>query len=341
MLQRVKFSINMVKISVIVPVYNAGTTVNKSVGSILAQTLADFEVLLINDGSTDNSAEVCKELAEKDSRIVYIEKPNGGAASARNLGMQRAKGEYLCFVDGDDYIDPDMLEFFYNTAKNQDADIVQCGYLMENGGSVSRISASDGVFAGEEINRKMVEIKSKNLIDSPCNKAYRREFVLSSGVTMPENEAFEDTDFNLNLLKFSPKFVVCDRCFYHYVLHMGSTTRSYNKDKLSIMKRRAALLKEVTSGIDSYCDFYLVKSVFSALIDMFLGCKKGEIKKVIKNECLTDEFYAAAKNADFGGVGSKIIIAAARSRNKTVIYLASFGFYVLKYKLQKLFLKVR
>ncbi len=331
----------MVKISVIVPVYNAGTTLNKSIESVLKQTLTDFEVLLINDGSTDNSAEVCKALEKKDSRIVYIEKPNGGAASARNLGLKKARGEYLCFVDGDDFIDPQMLEFFYTTAKQHNADIVQCGYYMENEGSVSRISAENGVFEGAEINKKIIEIKSKNLIDSPCNKAYRREFVLDSGVTMPEGEAFEDTDFNLRLLKFCPKFVVCDECFYHYVLHMGSTTRKYNPEKLGIMKRRAALLKEVTSGVDGYCDFYLIKSVFSAIIDMFLCCKKSEIKDTVKRECLTAEFCAAAENADFGGIGSKIIITAARSRNATVIYLAGYGFYVLKYKLQKLFLKVR
>ncbi len=331
----------MIKISVIVPVYNAGTTLNKSISSVLNQTLGDFELLLINDGSTDNSAEVCRELAESDSRIVYIQKENGGAASARNLGVQKARGEYLCFVDGDDYIDPSMLEFFYNTASKYNADIVQCGYFMENGDSVSRISASSGVFAGEEINQKMIEIKSKNLIDSPCNKAYRREFVLASGVTMPEGEAFEDTDFNLRLLKYSPKFVVCDECFYHYVLRMGSTTRKYNPQKLSIMKRRAALLKDVTKGIEEYCDFYLVKSVFSALIDMFLCCKKGEIRAVIKAECLTDDFHKAAKNADFGGVGSKVILVAARSRKLWVIYSACYGFYLLKYKLQKLFLRVR
>lgn len=331
----------MCKISVIVPVYNAASTLEGCVSSILAQTFTDFELMLINDGSKDNSAELCKKLSASDNRIIYIEKENGGAASVRNLGIDRAKGDYLCFVDSDDYIDSDMLEFMYNKAIEHNADIVQCGYIMENDGVSSRISVSDGVLDGEEINSRIVEIKSKNLIDSPCNKLYRKSFVVDSGVRMPENEAFEDTDFNLRLLSFKPKMVLSERCFYHYVLHMGSTTRHYNPDKLKIMKKRAALLKSVTSGVDDYCDFYLIKSVFSAVIDMFLSCKAKDIYAEIKKECTNDEFFTSAKNASASGIGAKLIKVAACSKNAMVIYVWCFAFYVLKYKLQKLFLKVR
>ena len=331
----------MIKISVIVPVYNAGTALNRCIKSLTAQSLKDFELILVNDGSTDNSGKICKGFADTDSRIRYIEKENGGAATARNLGIDTASGKYICFVDGDDYVDGDMLEFFYDTAEKTGADIVQCGYIMENGSSVSAISAADGIVVGSEMNTRIVELKSKNLIDSPCNKAYRREFLVNSGVRMPEHEAFEDTDFNLRLLTFSPKIVICDKCFYHYVLHMGSVTRKYNPDKLEIIKRRASLLKSVTEGVDEYCDFYYVKSVFSAIIDMFLACGKKEIKAVVRRECLSDRFRAAAKNASAQGTGARVIISVARSSNAAVIYIAVYAFYLLKYKLQKLFLKVR
>lgn len=341
MLPKESFATDMIKISVIVPVYNAGTALNRCISSITSQSLKDFELILVNDGSSDNSGDICRTFAAADNRIKYIEKENGGAATARNLGMDTAKGKYICFVDGDDYVDSDMLEFFYDTAKKNGADIVQCGYIMENGSSVSVISAADGVVVGSEINTRIVELKSKNLIDSPCNKAYRRDFLVNSGVRMPEHEAFEDTDFNLRLLTFSPKLVICNKCFYHYVLHMGSVTRKYNPDKLEIMKRRAALLKSVTDGVDEYCDFYFVKSVFSAVIDMFLSCDKKEIKAAVRRECLSDGFYAAAKNARAEGMGARVIISVARSRNAAVIYTAVHAFYLLKYKLQKLFLKVR
>ncbi len=340
-LQKADSVIDMCKVSIIVPVYNAQSTLEKCIASITAQTYRDFELLLINDGSVDNSADICRAASFEDARIVYIEKENGGAASVRNLGIDSAKGDYLCFIDSDDYVEPDMLEFMYDKAIQHNADIVQCGYIMENDGVSSAIVNADGVYCGDEINNRIVEIKSKNLIDSPCNKLYKRSFVVESGVRMPENEAFEDTDFNLRLLRYKPKIVLSERAFYHYILHMGSTTRHYNPDKLNIMKKRAKLLKEVTRGIDDYCDFYLIKSVFSAIIDMFLSCSKKQIYTQIKNECISDEFYAAAKNSSAVGIGAKIIRFAARSRNSVIIYLSCYAFYILKYKLQKLFLKVR
>lgn len=107
------------------------------------------------------------------------------------------------------------------------------------------------------------------------------------------------------------------------------------------MKKRAALLKSVTSGVDSYCDFYLVKSVFSALVDMFLCCDKKTIMRAVRTECLEVSFQTAAENAQAQGIGAAVIISAAKSNNATVIYLACRAFYLLKYKLQKLFLRVR
>ncbi len=329
----------MCKISIIIPVYNAESTLVRCINSVLNQTFTDFEVLIINDGSTDGSEKICRQFA--DGRIKYISKENGGASTARNLGMSKANGDYLCFVDCDDYIDNDMLSFMYEKIQKTNADIVMCGYYMENGKSVSEISAKDGIVEGKEINNRIVELKSKNLIDSPCNKLYKREFIINSGVKMPENEAFEDTDFNLRLLKFSPKIAIYKECFYHYILSMGSTTRRYNPQKLNIIKKRAKLLYECTDGVDNYCDFYYIKSVFSAVIDMFFACKPKEIKAVIKNECKDGFFIKASKGAQCSGFGSKVIIYTAKSRSTQLIYLFCFASYVLKYKLQRLFLKVR
>lgn len=331
----------MCKISIIIPLFNAEKTLERCINSVLAQSFDDFEMFLINDGSTDGSEDICLKFADKDKRIKYIKKENGGAASARNLGITKAKGDYLCFVDCDDYIDSDMLSFMYGNVKKTDADIVICGYYMENGNSVAKFCANDGIVSGNDINSRIVELKSKNLIDSPWSKLYKREFVLKSGIKMPENEIFEDTDFNLRLLKFKPKIAIYGRCFYHYVLFMGSTTRRYNPDKLNTIKKRAELLYECTSGVESYCDFYYIKSVFSAIIDMFFSCKLKEIKNTIKCECNENQFKKASSGAKFSSLGSKIIILTAKSRNTAVIYLFCYLSYILKYKLQRLFLKVR
>lgn len=340
-LPTVKYFTDMAKISVVVPVYNAEKTVKRCIDSVLAQSLSDFELILINDGSTDGSEKICLEAERSDSRVKYVSKENGGLSSVRNLGIDIAKSEYLSFIDSDDYVDCDMLEFMYQKAIETAADIVLCGYKIESGKTVVENKCEDMLLDGENYSAYMPELKSKNLIDSAWNKLYKRDFVIKSGVRMPEGEIYEDTAFNLSLLAQKPIIAVYGRCFYHYVQNMGSITKRYNREKLSTLKRRARLLKEVTSGIDSYCDFYYIKSVFSSFIDMFLSLKSSEIKQIIKSEISESEFIKAAENADFGGKVNRLIISVAQSGNACRIYAFCRTSYFLKYKMQRLFMRVK
>ena len=116
-------------ISVIVPIYNVEDYLRQCLDSILEQTLSHFEVVLVNDGSPDSSGDICREYVEKDSRFHYFEKENGGLSDARNYGIERARGEYLTFIDSDDYIDPLHLEYLYKTLMNNDADISVSNYM--------------------------------------------------------------------------------------------------------------------------------------------------------------------------------------------------------------------
>ncbi len=122
----------MPKISIIVPVYNVENYLKKCLDSIVNQTFKDIEIILINDGSTDNSLNICKEYAKKDHRIRLINKPNGGLSSARNVGIDLSTGEYLGFVDSDDWIALNMYEKLYNLCKIFNADISQCKYIRNN-----------------------------------------------------------------------------------------------------------------------------------------------------------------------------------------------------------------
>lgn len=331
----------MCVISVVVPVYKVEKDIERCIASILGQTFSDFELLLINDGSPDKSGDICRAAAEKDGRIKYFEKPNGGLASARNYGMSRASGEFICFVDSDDYIDAECLEFCLSKIRKTQADMVLCGYIMENGKSASYVVPEAGIYRGAEINSAMAQLKRKNLIDPAWNKFYRRDFLEKNGMQFPEGEIYEDTDFNLRLLRAKPEIAVSDKCFYHYVLHMGSITRRYNPEKLATIKRRALLLKEVTEGIEPYCDYYYIKSVFSAVMDMFLCCKKSDIMRVITAETADPAFRAAAGNAAGSGKAASLTVRAAKSCNPARIYRFCKLAYILKFKLQRLFLRVR
>ena len=136
------------KLSIIVPVYNVEPYLRRCIDSILAQTFTDFELILVDDGSPDNCPAICDEYAEKDPRIVVIHKQNGGLSDARNAGLDIARGEYIGFVDSDDYIDAEMYEKMYNAAIMHNSDIVSCAYeridISKGKRSVS-ISISDNI----------------------------------------------------------------------------------------------------------------------------------------------------------------------------------------------------
>lgn len=128
-------------ISIIIPIYDVESYLRKCLDSIMEQSFPYFELLLINDGSTDASAQICQEYVEKDDRIRYFEKENGGVSSARNFGIKHSRGEYITFIDSDDWVEPNYLEIFYKSIKEQDADIVveitilfvkkmRCSYFM-------------------------------------------------------------------------------------------------------------------------------------------------------------------------------------------------------------------
>ncbi len=336
-----KYFSDMCKISVVVPVYKTEKTVEKCVKSILAQSFTDFELLLINDGSPDNCGTICENLAKEDNRIKYFYKENGGLSSARNFGLEKASGEYITFADSDDYIEPNTFEEMYNEIVSSKADVILCGYYIESGKTVIENKHKKVILNADNYNDYMVELKSKNLIDSVWNKLYNLQFLRNSGVVMPVGENYEDTAFNLELLSKKPIISVLDKCFYHYVQNMGSITKKYDSKKLPIIKKRAIQLKNATSGIEEYCDFYYVKSVFSCLIDMFTCCKKQEIMKTIKEEINDGYFISAANNAKFGGKLNGLIISTAKSQNENRVYKFCFGCYLLKYKMRKLFMKVR
>jgi len=329
----------MPKISVIVPIYNTAKYLRTCIDSVLSQSFGDFELILVNDGSPDESEEICKSYF--DSRVKYYYKENGGLSSARNFGLDKALGEYIVFIDSDDYIDKDCLEYLVEKIEEKKADIVLCGFYLQSGESAIPVIAKSGLFAGEEINKAIVELKSKNLIDTSCNKIYRASFLRENNLIFPEGEIFEDTCFNLTALSFKPLIFVSDKCFYHYVQHKGSVTKSYNEKKLETMKLRANLLKSVTSGVDSYCDYYYIKCVFSAIIDGFLSLPKSEIKSVISKEISDNSFIEKANSAKFSGINAKAVCFVAKSGKVNLVFLFCKFTYILKYKFQKLFLRVK
>ena len=247
----------MPKISVIVPVYNVEKYLARCLDSIINQTLADIEIICINDGSTDNSLEILNDYAKKDSRIKIIDQTNAGLSCARNAGMQIAQGEYIGFVDSDDWIDLDFYEKLYTAAKKYDADIA-CGSIK----------------AWRKCNRKNIMLKYKEeelasdiyrkfyLCDIPetCNvwnRIYRTSKLRENHIEFEPGVLYEDVCFTTEVLIETDTLVTVPGTYYNYVrLNVNSVVKikseKAKRDYEHIKKRMLELLKSKNVNLPAH-----------------------------------------------------------------------------------------
>lgn len=211
---------NKFKVSVIIPVYNAQLYLEKCLSSIAEQTMKDYELVLINDGSKDNSQQIIDEFIEKNDCVVQCKcKENAGQAAARNDGLAMARGEYVAFMDSDDYIEPDYLEKLYQAAQKYDSEAVTCGYTMvdHKGNLIRKIRLSeDGVLPYGRAGMYVVWCR-----------LYKREFLVNHHFAFQEGgKIYEDVPYSLAAKFLSKNPVVLDYEGYYYVQRPGSTMSS-------------------------------------------------------------------------------------------------------------------
>ena len=215
---------NFPLISVIVPVYNVKDYLERCLQSICGQTYRNLEILLIDDGSSDGSGELCDLFARKDARVKVVHQKNAGQSAARNRGLEMAQGEYLGFVDSDDWIEPDMYAFLYRLLAKNDADISICSHYMETGVK-TRVKHSSGrstVFSREEAIRTLV--RDKRIRNYMWDKLFKRS--VFEGIRFPVNRIYEDIVVSYQLFYKARKVVMRDCPKYHYLKREGSTTQS-------------------------------------------------------------------------------------------------------------------
>lgn len=205
-------------ISVIIPAYNIAPYLERGVVSVLNQTYRNLEVILVDDGSTDKSGQICDRLAEKDDRVIVIHKKNGGLADARNVGMEAAKGSFIGFVDGDDWIDTDMYERMLGAALAQQADMAVCRYRRIYGKQVEDASVDRVVvFEGQEALQYYVEEREEyDIQNAAWNKLYRRE--LLDKLRFPVGKWYEDIVFSAKALSGAARCVYLDSACYNYII---------------------------------------------------------------------------------------------------------------------------
>lgn len=247
-------------VSIIVPIYNAAPYLQQCIGSLLNQTLKEIEIILVNDGSTDDSLSVCEAFAAKDERIILIDKQNNGVSEARNDGLRAAIGTYVGFVDPDDWVDNDMYERMVATATEADASICMCNYVKENKDNTEPVLLKQsGIIEGDRILTEIVaNIIAKpsfrsgetDIMGSVCRLLINRELLEKGNIWFDKDVAFME-----DLLVCVESFLKCDRtvidngAHYHYRVHDNSTVNAYKanfyeKQKNAFGKLQALLIKE-------------------------------------------------------------------------------------------------
>lgn len=301
------------KISIIVPIYKVEPYIHKCIDSILNQTFKDFELILIDDGSLDNCGKICDEYAQKDKRIVVIHKENGGLSSARNAGLDIARGNYIGFIDSDDYIDNDMYEILYNICEESKCDIASCSSIIYypnktviNGGHDLIIHSRDkalktmleGVLYDEVV---WVKLFKKSVIGD---------------IRFPEGRIYEDTSFTYKVIHNSKKIACIGKAKYHYIKHEGSimsnAIKNIRLDAIIAYQEMYEFMKEKHPEV---CNLVLLKLANSSMSIMNLIISQNDFSRYKKS------YYKISKTLNI--YFSKTVKLKEYPRNVKILLVAN------------------
>lgn len=278
-------------VSVIVPVYKVEQYLDKCVQSILDQTFRDFELLLVDDGSPDKCGEMCETWAKKDGRIRVIHKPNGGLSDARNAGIVQANGDYLLFVDSDDWIEKNMLATLYGLIREADADMACCNFRSVNeDGSQHWDDAviTPGVWTEEDFWKQFFSSNAQTYCNVAWNKLYKKE--LFDTVRYPVGRINEDVYILYDLVSQCKKIAATDQIGYYYLFRAGSImNRSGSLRKLT---NPEAYINRARAFADRQLWYFSEESLMCAVHNMLLGDfgeggKKSKEYRAVKREAKT------------------------------------------------------
>lgn len=311
------------KVSVIVPVYKAESYLCKCVDSLLAQTLTDFELLLIDDGSPDKSGEICDKYAVRDARVRVLHQPNGGVSVARQHGLEMAEGEYVIHADPDDWVEPDMLQALYAKGVGENADMVICDFYVNYEKKQVCVQQKPDDLNHNVVLRNLFQ----HLHGSCCNKLIRRECFEKYYVKFdPELSFCEDLYCNASLLLFPLKIAYLPQAFYHYeqTNNPNSLVNKYGRSSFEYDVKLRRKFCDLLRGSEAYevCERRMCFLIVSRAYD-------GRVfsSKEFKKHCLP-----YCKGAIKGSSGILL---------KSQYYVACHGFYILSYYLFPVIIRCR
>ena len=276
------------KISVIIPVYNSQKYIEKCINSVIKQTYTDWEIIALNDGSSDDSYNVLLDIEKKDKRIKVIQKRNEGPGLTRNMGVERATGEYIVFLDSDDYIEEDYFELLVNEIETTKADVVFIDVIQEkeNGEIIrkEKMSAYSGLSRKDLIGVQM----TGKMPWGGVRKAVSLRLIKDNHIMYSSDSVGEEAIYSFDLLRFSSKVSFIPKGLYHYVNHDGSQSKIKGKvlngfienpwtvivEKMRIHLERNNVRREYSEALNSFA--------LTALVGWLFCNKNHSIAKLIK-----------------------------------------------------------
>ena len=238
----------MKKVSIIVPFYNVENYIDKCLNSLVNQTLEDIEIILVNDGSKDNSEKIAKKYYEKyHDKIIYLEKQNGGLSDARNYAFPYINGEYVAFLDSDDYVEKDMYEKMYNKAIEEKADLVECNFWWEE--PSEQLESKGRIYKDKKdilLNARVVA----------WNKLIKKELIENSKIEFPVGLRYEDVEFFYKIIPHIKKLTIVEEPFIHYVQRENSISNSQNEKT-----------KEIIDVLDNVIKYYKEQNIYNEYKD--------------------------------------------------------------------------
>ena len=341
------------------PVYNSAKYLNTAIESILNQSFRDYELIMVDDGSTDGSKELCDDYAKRDSRVVVIHQKNGGICNARNTALKIARGEYIAFSDHDDEYLPGLLEETYKNAKINDADLVKFGkkeYIINNG-SIIRTKETviqEGVIKGEEIANMYFSLLNRKILDCVWDSFIRKDIIINNGIFFDESfkAGGEDIDFITRIMKFVKVMSLLGRCYYmHYIRTGFSTSAKFKMIKLDNSRLLAERITKgaLNLGIDLYKNrnAYLYQMTFalfnnSAFLLSQEECKMSWSEKInylkrLRHECYLPDWLLKQSPLQIAMISKKYalsfflfkyqmyaaMIIMAKLRNKEILLFST------------------
>lgn len=281
-------------VTVIIPVYNVESYLKKCIESVLSQTYKNLEVFLVDDGSTDNCPKICDEFASKDRRVIVIHKKNEGQGVARNVALDKCKGEYIAFVDSDDLIKPNMIETMVSAIERNNTDIALCGIAVNNGVKLhdKPIFSKEVCWNTEQLMKKYVT--THNVSTVIWNKIYKK--ALFDGVRFPNFRANEDAYILHTILGKCKKAVHIGECMYIQNIRPNSTEQSpFSERKLALLDCAQSLIDYYKSNFPNLYKFVAYKKINDSAV-LMSSIIEADYKKY---KDIYDSIYSQMKNDYF------------------------------------------